>query len=390
YQKEKNVEGKLQTDVDVTKDFLKNEEDYVALFEWLNERKEIDQKTFLKYPLFGLKNQITDYRWNYVEDRVYPCNETKHLITSRINKMQAPLDNFVLSVENEVALWHILYSVNDRFELEKALSTFALKNNLNKDAFVEAFKNTPPFKKEYGSYSAKAIKKLLPLMRMGKYWSEDGFDEATQERINRMIMGGCEEEINNRIREKTIHLKKSDDFRGLPLWLACYIVYGRHSESKDIAKWKEPADIDAYLASFKQHSLRNPIVEQVVVETLRVVRDIWKRLGTIDEIHVELGREMKKSAKERERMTMQFLENEKANLRIKALLQEFINPEYEIENVRPYSPSQQELLRIYENEILNRVADIPEDIEDFLKKLKDSKSPSKSEFMRYKLWLEQK
>lgn len=112
--------------------------------------------------------------------------------------------------------------------------------------------------------------------------------------------------------------------------------------------------------------------------------------GTIDEIHVELGREMKKSAKERERMTMQFLENEKANLRIKALLQEFINPEYEIENVRPYSPSQQELLRIYENEILNRVADIPEDIEDFLKKLKDSKSPSKSEFMRYKLWLEQK
>lgn len=390
YQKEKNVEGKLQTDVDVTKDFLKNEEDYVALFEWLNERKEIDQKTFLKYPLFGLKNQITDYRWNYVEDRVYPCNETKHLIASRINKMQAPLDNFVLSVENEVALWHILYSVNDRFELEKALSTFALKNNLNKDAFVEAFKNTPPFKKEYGSYSAKAIKKLLPLMRMGKCWSEDGFDEATQERINRMIMGGCEEEINNRIREKTIHLKKSDDFRGLPLWLACYIVYGRHSESKDIAKWKEPADIDAYLASFKQHSLRNPIVEQVVVETLRVVRDIWKRLGTIDEIHVELGREMKKSAKERERMTMQFLENEKANLRIKALLQEFINPEYEIENVRPYSPSQQELLRIYENEILNRVADIPEDIEDFLKKLKDSKSPSKSEFMRYKLWLEQK
>ncbi len=40
-------------------------------------------------------------------------------------------------------------------------------------------------------------------------------------------------------------------------------------------------------------------------------------------------------------MTAQILENENANLRIKALLAEFMNPEYEIENVRPYSPSQQ-------------------------------------------------
>ena len=66
---------------------------------------------------------------------------------------------------------------------------------------------------------------------------------------------------------------------------------------------------------------------------------------------------------------MQVLENENANLRIKALLTEFVNPEYNIENVRPYSPSQQELLRIYEDGILNYVADIPEDIENFLKKL---------------------
>lgn len=75
--------------------------------------------------------------------------------------------------------------------------------------------------------------------------------------------------------------------------MACYVVYNRHSEGKEVAKWKSPEDIDIYLKSFKQHSLRNPIVEQVITETLRVVRDIWKRVEQIDEIHVELGREMK-------------------------------------------------------------------------------------------------
>ncbi len=55
------------------------------------------------------------------------------------------------------------------------------------------------------------------------------------------------------------------------------------------------------LASFKQHSLRNPIVEQVITETLRVVRDIWKRVGRIDEIHIELGREVKNPADKRKK-----------------------------------------------------------------------------------------
>lgn len=117
---------------------------------------------------------------------------------------------------------------------------------------------------------------------------------------------------------------------------------------KEACQWKSPQDIDEYLKAFKQYSLRNPIVEQVVLETLRTVRDIWKQIGTIDEIHVELGREMKNPAEKRKKMAQKMLENENTNLRIKALLVEFMNPELGIENVRPYSPSQQNLLRIYE------------------------------------------
>ena len=380
----------LADDVDVTHDFLKTEEDYVALFDWLNEKKTIAQKSFLKYPAFGLKKNADNYRWNYVEDKDYPCNETRVQILAYLSK--AGVSSDFLTTELEERLWHLLYSIDDKQELVKALRKFAEIYFLN-DSFVETFQKFPPFKKEYGAYSAKAIKKLLPLMRVGKYWLETVIDDATRSRIEKIVTGEYDENIKNRVREKAIHLTDISQFKGLPLWLACYVVYDRHSEAKDIAKWESPDDLQKYLDSFKQHSLRNPIVEQVIAETMRTVRDMWMQYGKIDEIHVELGREMKNPADKRRQMTQQISDNENANLRIKALLMEFANPEFEIENVRPYSPSQQDILRIYEEGVLGSVDNIPEDIENVLKKFKESdvkKRPTRSEVLRYKLWLEQK
>lgn len=380
----------LADDVDVTPDFLKTEEDYVALFDWLNDKKTIGQKSFLKYPAFALKKNADNYRWNYVEDKDYPCNETRAQLLSYLSK--AGVSSDFLTTELEERLWHLLYSIDDKQELSKALRKFAETYSLD-DSFVETFQKFPPFKKEYGAYSAKAIKKLLPLMRMGKYWSETAIDDVTRNRVEKIVTGEYDEKIKNKVREKTFNLTNISHFKGLPLWLACYVVYNRHSEAKDITKWESPDDLQKYLDSFKQHSLRNPIVEQVITETMRTVRDIWAQYGTIDEIHVELGREMKNPADKRRQMTQQISDNENANLRIKALLMEFANPEFEIENVRPYSPSQQDILRIYEEGVLGSVDSIPEDIENVLKKFKESdakKRPTRSEVLRYKLWLEQK
>ena len=100
--------------------------------------------------------------------------------------------------------------------------------------------------------------------------------------MEKILTGECDESIRNRIRKRFIGLEDITSFRGLPLWLACYIVYNRHSEARDIIAWESPEDIDTYLNHFKQHSLRNPIVEQVITETLRTVRDIWKQEGKIE------------------------------------------------------------------------------------------------------------
>ena len=393
YQREKTINGSLKTDVDVTTEFLRHVEDYVALFEWLNERKTIDQKALLAYKPFKInKKEQGNFRWNYVEDKAYPCNETHSEIIHRLKKAQ--IDPSFLTQKEEEKLWHILYSISDKEEIAKALQSYASKQGLNSQ-FAEVFAKMPPFDNGYAAYSLKAIKKLLALMRMGKYWSEKAIDAHTHERIDKILTGEYDPSIRNRVREKSMQLQDIHSFQGLPLWLACYVVYDRHAETREMTRWETPEDIDTYLNHFKQHSLRNPIVEQVINETLRTVRDIWKQEGHIDEIHIELGREMKNPADKRKKMTEQALQNENTNLRIKALLLEFMNPDFGIENVRPYSPMQQDILRIYEEAVLQNTPEkeMPDDIVSILKKFNETdfkKRPSHSEVLRYKLWLEQK
>uniref|UniRef100_UPI0032B08E12 deadCbCas9 n=1 Tax=Chryseobacterium TaxID=59732 RepID=UPI0032B08E12 len=372
-------------DENVTKVFLNTTQDFENLFEFLNTRKEVDQKALLKH--FKLNEKT--HRWNFVEDKKYPCNETKTMISSRLDKVENISDDF-LTRDIEQKIWHIIYSVNDKVEYEKALKSFARKHHLDESSFFEAFRKFPPFKSEYGSFSEKAIKKLLPLMRLGKYWNYAEIDKYSRERIQKIITGEYDENIKDKVREKSVHLTIENDFQGLQLWLAQYIVYGRHSEASMIGKWNSANDLEVFLKDFKQHSLRNPIVEQVITETLRVVKDIWLKYGNgtkdfFNEIHIELGREMKLPADDRKKLTNQITENENTNLRIKALLAEMMN-DHSVENVRPFSPMQQEILKIYEDGVLK--SDI--EIEDDILKISKTAQPSSSDLKRYKLWLEQK
>jgi len=388
---------KKEDESNVTNYFFERMNDWEDLFEFLNNRKEVDQKSLIKFLLVQKSlngkisnNEIEKYRWNFVEDKSYPCNETKSLISSRLQKVDGINTNF-LTKEVEHQLWHIIYSITDKELFEKkALPTFAKKFNLDIASFVEAFKRIPPFKSEYGAFSEKAIKKLLPLLRLGKYWSWDKIDSNSKDRIGKIITGEYDEKIKDRVREKSLHLKEETHFQGIQLWLAQYIVYDRHAEGVNIEKWNSVEDLENYLQNFKQHSLRNPIVEQVITESLRVVKDIWKYYGKgvkdyFDEIHIELGREMKNPAEARKHLTEVMNQNENTNIRIKLLLSEMAY-DSNVENVRPYSPSQQEILKIFEDGVINSDVEIDDDILKIIK----TAQPSQSDLRKYKLWLEQK
>ena len=376
----------IANDIDVTIDYLKTEEDVVELFNWLNDKAEISQKQFLAYPKFKLKED--KFRWNFVEDKIYPCNETRNQFLNAIAKIN--VDKSFFDAKNTQDLWHILYSVTDKIEITKAITTFAKRHNLP-DEFIVNFSKLKPYKNDYGSYSEKAIKKLLTLMRFGSNWNEKNIDTKTLARIDKIQTGEFDENMRTRVRFKSIDLKNITDFQGLPLWLASYIIYDRHSEASDISKWKTPVDIENFLKhDFKQHSLRNPIVEQVIKETLRVVKDIWQHYGAgkenfFNEIHIELGREMKNNAADRKRITDNINQNENTNLRIKAILTELKNDG--INDVRPYSPSQQDILKIYEEGIYNK-EERKEELE-VIDKIRKNSKPTSSEINRYKLWLDQ-
>ncbi len=422
YQKNDN-NGKLIDKV-ITSELFQTEADWVELFNFLNQRKEVEQKNIIQYLISkkGIdKKQKENYRWNYVEDKKYPANETKAqflLRLSKVNGLNIPLQfleektrlgrkkgNGPL-LSREIQLWHLIYSIKDIKEYELALHKFAKKHNLDEESFVKNFIKFPPFKNEYGAFSEKAIKKLLPLMRRGKYFDEYRIQEEVKSRIvnimervnainldakdlNKEIEKVIDDDISRQLVKSFVPLIGKNPFTGLNTYQASYAIYGRHSESKDMQKWKRPEDIDKFLAGFKQHSLRNPIVEQIVTETLRTIRDIWSYYGNgkenfFDEIHIELGREMKNPAEKRKKITQQNIENENTNQRIKAILQELKNDG--IKEVKPYSPSQQEILKIYENDIFLSLTEIPDDIT----KIRVSNNPSQKEIEKYKLWLGQK
>ena len=416
HQKENTENRKIEEDI--TDNIFTCDKDWVQLFDFLNDKKEVDQKHLIQFLIDQKKiekSEKDNYRWNYVEDKKYPANETRGSFLSRLKKVTNCDENDFLSKEKEIALWHIIYSVKDKKEYETAIKNFALKNNLDEKSFVNAFIKHPPFKNDYGAYSEKAIKKILPLMRMGIYWDETKISDDVKNRISQIqarlesinynkevfkddkenrLKTIIDDEIPKQFIKSFINYKDKNPLTGLNTYQACYAIYERHSESGIIKPWKSPNDIDTYLTEFKQHSLRNPIVEQVVTETLRTVRDIWKHYGKsatnfFSEIHVELGREMKNSSDKRKAMSSRNIENENTNERIKSLLKELKN-DSSTDNIRPYSRSHQEILKIYEEGVFqNPEVSYSKIKEDDINKIRKSNSPTKSEINKYKLWLEQ-
>lgn len=374
YEREGVENGKLKLDIDVTDRFIPDRQSKADLFLWLFGHKEITQDALLKYPGFGIsRGDVKRYRWNYVEDKKYPMNETRAMMLKALPKDR-------LTPDMELHLWHILYSISDRKELQKALTKFGERYALGGD-FSEKAAMLPPFKNEYGAYSEKAIKKLVSLMR---FHAVSEISPSVKERIGKIINGEADDTISAISREKFLGISDLESCQGMPLWLACYAVYGYHSELTETDKWNSPDDIDRFLAEFKQHELRNPIVEGVVTETLRTVRDLWRKNGAIDEIHIELGREMKNPADKRRKLTLQNGTNENTNLRLKLLLGELASAG-DVAGVRDFSPSQLEILKIYEQDVLAANKELPDEIA----KIARSASPSKSELIRYRLWLEQ-
>ena len=376
YLKEDEETGKVDVDLSHLLTYKKKAE----LFELMDGREEVKESQLLK--TINRSFSAKTHRINLFANRkILKGNETKALFRKVFKEYGFDGEHLLQDKDKFQLLWHIIYSITGKNH-EKGIKR-ALTNKKNKFYLPEKVVNhlaeeTKEFPKQYAAYSRKAIKKLLPLMRSGQYWNEDNIQIEIRERIDKFIDGEYDEaiDIKNRERIAAYGLDEIKKFQGFPVWLACYVVYGRHSERESDKKYDSWNEMDA-LKLVPPNSLRNPIVEQVVRETIQVVKEVWEKYGRPDEIHIEMGRDLKKNADERKRISEMQIKNFNEKQRIKKLLQELKegNPEspIDIEKFRLWKGNGGWEADIKFNELFN----------------KSNEFVSNADIEKYRLWAEQ-
>ena len=180
-------------------------------------------------------------------------------------------------------LWHLLYSYSDDNSAtgnEKLVERIG--NLLNMDKESAAVFASITYEYDYGSLSSKAMRRILPYMMDGLEYS-----------------------------------------------VACEYAGYRHSRrslTKEEIMSKPLVDTIPLLP---RNSLHNPVVEKILNQMINVVNAVTKSYGKPDEIRIEMARELKKSATEREQMTRNIARANAENDKYRKVLQE----EFNIQNV---------------------------------------------------------
>ena len=369
--REERVGKELKTDVDVSERFF-DADTQIKLFEELDGKERITQKQILK--IFKLDEK--DYLINLfrsAEDKELPASETKTAFRNRFKKAGVAAEGEAIMADpvQYEKLWHMFYSLADDDGIISGLKRQFGFSQEQADIIVKM----KAFKSQYTSLSTKALKRLLPLMRSGKYWSWEQIDASTRDRLTKFFTGEDDPDIPVNVRElfEKHRIRSEQDCQGLPVRLAEYAVYGASREFNPVY-FERPEQV----VPGEPLNLRNPIVEQVVNETLRMVRDIWKEYGRPWEIHIELSRELKKNAKEREKMSATIEENRITNERIAALIKELKV------GGSSMSMGDVEKLKLAEQQVS------PEAKAQFRElKFKKPAQPTPDEVNKYKLWAEQ-
>lgn len=445
--REDKVDGK--TKIDTEADHLINESIKEKLFELFNSKESIKEVDILK--LIQENNEQNDiriakkggehsHRINLFANRdSLKGNEIITRYRSIFKKAGFDGEFILNDKERLLKLWHIDYSISSSDEekfkkgivsaFSHTLSKRKKKKTISFDfpkKVIDLFLALPELKKEYGSYSACAIKKFLPVMRCGKYWNKQDISESITQRA--VQIEERLESINHNIRrlgeiadddiQKQVlksFLGKEELTKGLNTYQAGYLIYDKHSE-KDRTQINTVEELSRYIQKeIPNNSLRNPVVEKVVRETMFLVRDVWNKYcqeSGIDEIHIELGRNLKNNLDERKKI----YDNQKSNFeekqKIKKLLYELMNDGFEQYVDEDDSNSYQFIdgsfewkTKIEKNKKfeVNPNPESPVDIDKFRlwrslskhtefeweKKVKEEKIPTEQEIKKYALWLSQ-
>ncbi len=184
-----------------------------------------------------------------------------------------------LKKQDSYKLWHLLYSyegddsvTGDGCLINKLASLCNCDKEYAKALSVVLFLN------DYGSLSAKAIRKILPYLKEGSSYD-----------------------------------------------VACGLAGYRHSPSSLTKEEVDQKELREQLELLPKNSLRNPVVEKILNQMVNVVNSLMNEYGTFDEIRIELARELKKNQKEREALSKALSSASTEAKKVKDLLQKDFN-----------------------------------------------------------------
>ena len=171
-------------------------------------------------------------------------------------------------------LWHILYSIEERDAMRRALiKQLGMKKEDLDGGLLDQLYRLDFVKPGYGNKSAKFICKLLPQLQQGLGYSE-----------------------------------------------ACAAVGYRHSNSPTSEEITERTLLEK-IPLLQRNELRQPLVEKILNQMINLVNALKAEYG-VDEVRVELARELKMSREERERMAEGNRRREKENKAIAEKIRE--------------------------------------------------------------------
>ncbi|MCR5039581.1 MAG: type II CRISPR RNA-guided endonuclease Cas9 [Bacteroidales bacterium] len=175
-------------------------------------------------------------------------------------------------------------------------------NILKFDAGIDgkAFEQQPMFKLWHLLYSYEGDKSALGNQKLIEKLSEAyGFDKEYATVLSGVVLSDDYSSLSSKaIRKILPHLKD-----GLGYSVACEYAGYRHSKNSLTKEEITNKVLKDKLDLLPRNSLRNPVVEKILNQMVNVVNAVIDEFGKPDEIRIELARELKKSAKEREEMT---------------------------------------------------------------------------------------
>ncbi|MFD1162712.1 type II CRISPR RNA-guided endonuclease Cas9 [Hwangdonia seohaensis] len=258
------------------------------------------------------------YQFNYKDDdKIYGS----HSISNLSNKKFFGKQWFEFLEKEQEDIWHVLYSFDDRDKLKQ----YAIdKWNFTEDKAEKISKFN--LKDGYANLSRKAINNILPFLKLGFAYDVavglGGVKNALGDKwelYDQFILDNVPEIVRSNLKGGYIEPLKNMLKKECQLTEKELAKLYHHSSNIETNKILDRLPVNPN-ADKEIQSVKNPVVITALFEIRKLVNEIIDDYGKLDEIKVELARDLKSSKKNRyeTRRKQQFLE--KQNDRIKAEL----------------------------------------------------------------------